>query len=84
MLTLRSVRRATPAARAVAAVMAAHANQHGAETPSRSSLWTNPRTCVHRTQASTTLAMRCAAPRCDGLRRVGSACTSVSRRMRKS
>ena len=35
--TLRPVRRATPA-RAVAAVMAAHANQHGAETPSRPSL----------------------------------------------
>lgn len=31
--TLRTERRATPA-RAVAAVMAAHANQHGAETPS--------------------------------------------------
>lgn len=30
-------RRATPA-RAVAAVMAAHANQHGAETPSRATL----------------------------------------------
>lgn len=35
--TLRTERRATPA-RAVAAVMAAHANQHGAETPSRPSL----------------------------------------------
>lgn len=45
--TLRPVRRATPA-RAVAAVMAAHANQHGAETPSRPSL---ARTCVLRTQA---------------------------------
>jgi len=45
-LTLRASlpqRRATPA-QAVAAVMAAHANQHGAETPSR-----DPprRACVH-------------------------------------
>lgn len=82
--TLRTERRATPA-RAAAAVMAAHANQHGAETPSRSpsSSTLNPgqaRTCVHSVPRRGRCALRVASRERVHATRVAESCFTHAKR----
>lgn len=77
--TLRTERRATPA-RAAAAVMAAHANQHGAETPSSTLNPGQARTCVHSVPRRGRCALRVASRERVHATRVAESCFTHAKR----